>query len=151
MTDREARMCRRSVVLRRLRAVWSSSVASAARIVGVFLRATGNHSLDLRRMWFKRVKRTASCTSRMSGAWLLPSETSFVSMQSASWSSIIKSSRRVRWSRKSAHTRTCAILCARKNGAKSARYSGAGTPRIYQAAVVSMYSGLRRTPRHHMS
>ena len=64
-------------------------------------------------------------------------------MQSVSWSSTMKSSRWIWGSRISVHTMACAILCARKNGVKSARYSGAGAPRMYQATVVSRYIGLR--------
>ena len=64
-------------------------------------------------------------------------------MQSVSWSSTMNASRGVCGSRMSVHTRACAILCARKNGAKSARYSGAGAPRMYQPKVVSRYIGLQ--------
>jgi hypothetical protein len=55
----------------------------------------------------------------------------------------MNASRGVCGSRRSVHTSACAILCARKNGAKSARYSGAGAPRMYQPNVVSRYIGLR--------
>ena len=55
----------------------------------------------------------------------------------------MNASRGVCGSRRSVHTSACAILCARKNGAKSARYSGAGAPRMYQPKVVSRYIGLR--------
>ena len=37
-------------MLRKVRAVESSSVSSAARIVGIFRRTTGSHSLSVRMM-----------------------------------------------------------------------------------------------------